>query len=115
MPREYVRTGWWMYCPMPANSTTSGTSALISCSLNPMMRPPTSTFWVPVKSAWNPVPSSRSEETRPSVRTAPTEGVVVPVMIFKSVLLPAPFRPTMPTDSPGPSEKETSRRAQRST
>ena len=58
-------------------------------------------FCRPVKSAWKPMPSSSSAATRPVMCTPPVVGCVVPVIIFSSVLLPAPLMPMMPTASPG--------------
>ena len=37
----------------------------------------------------------------PRVRTLPALGVSTPVTSFNKVDLPAPFSPTMPSDSPG--------------
>src|SRR5690606_6542209 len=48
----------------------------------------------------------------PATCTAPSVGRVVPVMSFRSVLLPAPFWPAMATASPGPTKKEMSRSTQ---
>ena len=44
-------------------------------------------------------------EIRPLIWTSPEEGLSVPVIIFRRVLLPAPFCPTIPTASPGVIEK----------
>ena len=55
------------------------------------------------------MPSSSSAATRPSMKTEPVVGCVVPVMSFSSVLLPAPLMPMRPTASPGLTEKPTSR------
>jgi len=50
----------------------------------------------------SPVMSSPSKTTRPSV------GSYAPVMTLNSVVLPAPFGPMSPTDSPRSIEKVTS-------
>ncbi len=69
-------------------------------------------FSRPVSSGWKPVPTSSSEPTRPRSRTRPSVGSVMREMILSSVLLPAPFRPMMPTTSPCPTSNDTSRSAQ---
>ncbi len=40
-------------------------------------------------------------EMRPLTSTVPLVAESVPAMIFRSVLLPAPFGPMIPTTSPG--------------
>ena len=47
---------------------------------------------------WKPVPTSSSEPTRPRSSTSPLVGSVIRERIFRSVLLPAPFRPMIPDD-----------------
>ena len=66
-------------------------------------------FSRPVSSGWKPVPTSSSEATRPRSRTQPSVGSVIRLRIFRSVLLPAPLRPMMPTTSPGWTSNETLR------
>ena len=62
----------------------------------------------------NPVPTSSKLATRPRRCTRPSVGSVMRLRIFSSVLLPAPFRPMMPTTSPRLTSKETSFSAQKS-
>src|SRR2546423_14420525 len=69
-------------------------------------------FSRPVSSGWKPVPTSKSEPTRPFTSTSPSVGAVMRERIFKSVDFPAPLRPMMPTTSPRLTSKETSFRAQ---
>ena len=71
-------------------------------------------FSRPVSSGWNPVPTSRSEPTRPRRRATPSVGSVIRLRIFSSVDLPAPLRPMMPTASPWLISNETSFSAQKS-
>ncbi len=50
--------------------------------------------------------------TRPVMSARPVVGSVIRDRIFSSVLLPAPFRPMIPTTSPGFTSKDTSFSAQ---
>ena len=72
------------------------------------------TFSRPVKSGWKPAPSSSSAPTRPAAETCPEVGRNSPETSFSSVVLPEPLRPTRPSDSPGSTMTDTSRRAQTS-
>src|SRR6478672_8588603 len=54
-----------------------------------------------------------SAPTEPSVRMLPVCGNMRPETILSNVDLPAPFAPTMPTDSPGWISNEMSRSTQR--
>src|ERR1039458_435556 len=72
------------------------------------------TFSRPVSSGWNPVPTSNRDAMRPLTFTSPLAGAVTRERIFSNVLLPAPFRPIIPKISPCLTEKETSRKAQKS-
>ncbi len=65
----------------------------------------------PVTSGWNDDPSSRIAETRPSIALVPDVGSVVPARIFRSVLFPEPFSPTMPTTAPRGTVADTPRSA----
>jgi hypothetical protein len=47
----------------------------------------------------------------PSYAIAPVSGRRIPDSTLKSVVLPAPFGPTRPQISPGPTDTVTSRRA----
>ena len=60
-----------------------------------------------------PPVSSISGATPPFTRTLPSSGSRTPAMSLSSVLLPCPLPPTRPTASPGPTEKDTLRRAQK--
>ena len=64
------------------------------------------TFWRPVKSGWNPMPSSRRAATCPTICTCPVVGWIVPVISLSRVLFPAPLTPMMPIASPGCTLKE---------
>src|ERR1700730_4160231 len=79
-----------------------------------MMEPLRKMFSRPVRSGWKPAPISMSEPSRPLVTNEPVVGTVTRESTFRSVLLPAPFRPIMPSVSPRFREKLTSRRAQNS-
>src|SRR5207247_2090822 len=63
-------------------------------------------FCRPVKRGWKPVPSSRRLATRPLSCTLPRVGSIVPVMILRSVDLPAPLTPIMPTELPPGTSKD---------
>ncbi|MCY1363922.1 hypothetical protein D9M69_507040 [compost metagenome] len=90
-----------MASPISAKLSISGISASISSTCMPSNWPAMKVFCRPVKSGWKPMPSSSSAATRPCKWMSPQVGWVVPVIIFNSVLLPAPLTPTMPTASPG--------------
>jgi hypothetical protein len=53
------------------------------------------------------VPTSRRLDTRPCMVILPSVGSVMRARIFRSVLLPAPFLPMMPTTSPSSISKDT--------
>ncbi len=72
-------------------------------------------FSRPVSSGWKPVPTSRSDATRPRISTRPSVGAVIRERIFNNVLLPAPFGPMMPTICPRSTSKDTCRNAQTGT
>ena len=57
-------------------------------------------FSRPVSSAWNPVPTSSNDATRPLIFTFPSVGAVMRLKILRRVDLPAPFLPMIPTRSP---------------
>ncbi len=69
-------------------------------------------FSRPVKSGWNPAPSSSRDPTEPPTAILPLVGLKMPASSRRSVVLPEPFRPTMPSDCPGSISSETSRSAQ---
>jgi len=49
------------------------------------------------------VPGLRSRGDRPNTVTVPLDGFTKPAIVFRSVDLPEPFGPTMPSAVPGPS------------
>jgi hypothetical protein len=114
MPELYVLTGRSMKSPSSLNSTIFGKRSAISSSLIPSTEQFRRTFSRPVNSGWKPAPSSRRDETRPSTRTVPAVGREMPVRSFRSVDLPAPFSPMMPTVLPRRTSRRTSRSAQNS-
>ena len=65
------------------------------------------TFSRPESSMSKPAPSSSRGATRPEIRTLPSVGRRTRAITFMSVVLPAPFRPMMPTDSPGRTQRLT--------
>src|SRR6266581_2043359 len=71
-------------------------------------------FSCPVRSGWNPVPSSSSAEVRPFNFTSPRVGALTPESTLSSVLFPAPLRPMMPTVLPRAMSNDTSCSAQNS-
>src|ERR1039458_8641968 len=101
-------------CSTPEKSTISSNFRLISALVMPRIAPLRKTFSRPVSSGWNPVPTSNRDAMRPLTFTSPLAGAVTRERIFSNVLLPAPFRPIIPKISPCLTEKETSRKAQKS-
>ena len=59
----------------------------------------------------NPAPSSMRGAISPLTVTVPLVGYMTPAMSLSIVLLPLPLRPMSATDSPGSTEKLTSRKA----
>ncbi len=59
-----------------------------------------SRFSEPVRSSWNPTPSSMIDAILPRVETVPDVGAITPAMSFSKVDLPVPLSPMMPSDSP---------------
>ena len=57
-------------------------------------------FSTPVSSGFRYEISESMAETLPSTCTLPVVGARFPLMIFRSVVFPAPFGPTKPTRSP---------------
>ena len=57
-------------------------------------------FSIPVYSILKPAPNSSNADIFPFTSIFPPVGVRTPVIIFKSVDLPAPFIPIIPTVSP---------------
>jgi len=60
------------------------------------MMPLMKTFSRPEISGWKPAPSSIKAEMRPSTRTVPSVGLVMPATSLSMVLLPDPLRPMIP-------------------
>ena len=98
-----------MKSPISAKRSISGSACSTSAILSPRSWPAVIALDRPVNSGWKPMPSSSSAATRPSTSTAPSEGVAARAIIFKSVLLPAPLAPKMPTAEPAEASKVTSR------
>src|SRR5919198_4044066 len=78
----------------------------------PRIAPFRKTFSRPVSSGWKPVPTSRRLPTRPVTSAWPRVGSVIRERTRRSVVLPAPFRPMIPSTSPSRTSKETSSSAQ---
>jgi energy-coupling factor transporter ATP-binding protein EcfA2 len=78
----------------------------------PRMAPFKYVFSRPLRSSWKPVPTSSSDPIRPVTSTKPVVGSVICDSTFKSVDLPAPLRPMMPTTSPAATSNDTSLSAQ---
>ena len=68
----------------------------------------------PVSSWSKPAPSVSRLDTWPRTSTAPSDGVMIPARTWRSVLLPAPFGPMTPSDSPRIRVNDTWRSAQNS-
>jgi hypothetical protein len=75
------------------------------------MMPLMNTFSRPEISGWKPAPNSISADTRPSTRTVPEVGLVIPATTFSAVLLPEPFRPITPKVEPFGTANDTSESA----
>src|SRR5260221_6812479 len=73
----------------------------------PSMVPFSRMFWRPLRSGWNPVPTSSSAPTRPPSTAIPSVGEVIRASILSSVLLPEPLRPITPMTCPGGTSKDT--------
>ena len=71
MPEEYVLTGLSMACSSSAKATISSKRSRIRARPRPWRAPFSSTFSRPVKSGWDPAPSSRSDPIRPPAATRP--------------------------------------------
>src|SRR5690606_34843794 len=99
---------------MSANAAISSKRASICALENPSTEPFRYTFSRPVNSGLKPEPSSSRAASLPLTSTSPGVGESVPAMICRSVPLPLPLRPRMPTVSPLQTWRDTSRRAQNS-
>src|SRR6185437_9271739 len=71
-------------------------------------------FSRPLKIGLNPAPNAIKAPTRPRIVMRPLSGLIKPLSIFNSVVLPAPLWPINPKHSPRLSSKETSFTAQNS-
>ena len=85
---------------IPPNFAIAGIVAWISRRDRPITVPKSTTFSRPVSSAWKPAPTSSSGSTRPVTSSRPAVGAQMPAMSCRSVDLPDPFVPMIPTDSP---------------
>src|SRR5580765_7829559 len=94
-----------------ANATISSKRSRMYERFRPRIEPLRKTFSRPVKSGWNPAPSSSSVPILPPTSTRPCVGLMIPATMRSSVLLPEPFRPTSARPLPGSAAKETSRSA----
>jgi hypothetical protein len=103
-----------MNCSNSANATISSIASRTFVRDSPWIEPFRYTFSRPVKSGWNPAPSSSSDAIRPPASIRPDVGLMIPETIRSSVDLPEPFRPTRPTASPGSIVSDTSRSARTS-
>src|SRR6266545_8129269 len=63
IPEEYVRTGRSMNSSRPANATISSSCSRMYVRFSPRIDPLRKTFSRPVKSGWNPAPTSSSAQT----------------------------------------------------
>ena len=79
----------------------------------PMKAPIRKMFSRPEISISNPAPSVSRDETRPLSVMDPSSGARIPASASRSVLLPAPFWPRIPSDSPCWILKSTWRSAQK--
>ena len=79
----------------------------ISAADSPRMAALSAALSRPENSGWKPVPSSRIDAIVPCVSSLPELGLVTPQSNLSSVLLPAPFCPTIPMVSPFATSNET--------
>src|SRR5580765_8010948 len=98
-----------------ANATISSKRSRMYERFRPRIEPLRKTFSRPVKSGWNPAPSSSSVPILPPTSSRPCVGLMIPATMRSSVLLPEPLRPTSASALPGSTANETSRSAQTST
>jgi hypothetical protein len=97
-----------MCSPIPENSIISPKICEVFFLVKPYKLAFRKIFSIPVKLGLNPDPNSKIAVTLPLHLISPEDGFIVPEIICKRVLLPAPFNPTIPTDSPRGIEKEIS-------
>ena len=84
----------------PENSTISSNLRAISARLMPRITPFRNTFSRPVRSGWNPAPTSINADSRPVTSIRPSVGHMIRAKCLSIVLLPAPLWPITPTVSP---------------
>ena len=108
MPLEYVLTGSWICSPTAANSRIAGKRWSNSARDTPSVDALRKIFSIPVNSGLKPAPNSRIAATRPFNSMSPVLGLMVSLTNCRSVDLPAPLTPTIPSASPGLSSKLTS-------
>ena len=94
-------TGMSMNSRSSAKSTIWSNFRRMSSRGIPSSAPLRYTFSRPVRSGWNPAPSSSSDEMRPRAVTLPSVGEMVPATSPSNDDLPAPFGPMTPTVRPG--------------
>ena len=97
-----------------ANATMSSKTRSVSLRERPRNEALRYTFSRPVRSGWNPAPSSRRGASRPRYRMVPAVGRRIPAMHFSSVVFPDPFGPIKPIEDPCAMSNETSRSAHNS-
>ena len=114
MPDEYFFTGTSRNASTPENATIASRRCARSLRVIPRSEPFRYTLSRPVSSGWKPAVSSMSGTTRFGIETVPRVGVVTPQSTLRSVLLPAPFLPTTPRQSPESTSSDTSSSAQSS-
>src|SRR3954453_14990096 len=94
-----------------ANSTISSYFSASCARESPAARPPSVTFWRPVRSLLKPTPKASSVDTRPCTSTRPSVGGRMPAIVRTSVDFPAPFAPMIPTTDPRGTSSDTPRTA----
>ena len=108
IPDEYVLTGASMNVPQLGEiHDLVEALARPRRRLRPSMIPLMATFSRPLISGWKPAPSSMRAEMRPSTRSAPRVGLVMPASSLSRVDLPEPFSPMTPKVAPRGTSKET--------
>ena len=98
---EYVLNGWSRKLPSSVNSAMSSAAASIAAVPRAQERQRRRRmFSSPVNSGWRPPPVSSSACTSPVTLSVPSVGARFRVISFRSVDLPAPLRPMIPSRSP---------------
>ena len=94
-----------MNCSISLNATMSSYFSSTSSLDIPRIAAFRYTFSRPLRSGWNPAPTSIRPAMRPRVSTCPSSGRRTPEMSFNIVDLPEPLKPRSATDSPWLIEK----------